>query len=63
MVERNWEDVMNAIAAQKPGETQRRWLVAIKDEAFHLIRKKPLRETTSQDLLNVMAAGTVSTDV
>lgn len=63
MAARTWDEVMGAIASQKQGETQRRWLVATKDEAFALIREKPLLETTSQDLLNVMVAGTVSTNV
>lgn len=63
MAARNWEDVMSAIASLKQGKTQRRWLVAIKDNAFDLVRNKPLLETTSQDLLKVMAAGTVSTNV
>lgn len=63
MVTRDWQMAMEAIALQKQGETQRRWMVSGKDKAFDLIRKKPLLETTSQDLLKVMAAGTVSTNV
>ena len=63
MVARNWEDVINCIISQKQGETQRRWSVSSKDKALDLIRKKPLLETTSHDLLTVMATGTVSTNV
>ncbi len=63
MVTRNWQEVIQSIALQKQGETQRRWLVSGKDKAFDLIRKTPLLETTSHDLLKVMAAGTVSTNV
>lgn len=63
MAARTWDEVMGAIASQKQGETQRRWLVATKDKALDLIRQKPLLETTSHDLLTVMATGTVSTNV
>jgi integrase len=63
MVTRTWKEVMETVVTQKHGETQRRWSVAVKDEAYGLIRNKPLLETTSHDLLKVMTDGTVSTNV
>ena len=63
MVTRVWEEVMEMVVSQKHGETRRRWLVAVKDHAYDLIRKKALLETSSHDLLKVMTEGTVSTNV
>lgn len=63
MITRIWQQVMGAIVAQKQGETHRRWSVAVKDEAFDSIRKRPLIETTPEELLSVVRRGTVSTNV
>lgn len=63
MVTRTWQQVMDAIVAQKHGETQRRWTTAIKDAAFNPIRERPLVETTAEELLGVLKRGTVSTNV
>ena len=54
MAARTWSDVMAMSVEQKQGETQRRWLVATRDEAFRLLKDKPLIETTSEQLLKAM---------
>jgi hypothetical protein len=59
MATRTWAEVMEVVASQKREETHRRWSVAVKDQAFNHIRQKPLLETTSDDLLKAMDAGTV----
>ena len=63
MAARTWQEVIDVIISQKQSETQRRWSVASKDDAFNLIRHKPLLETTSHDMLEAMAAGNISTNV
>jgi integrase len=54
---------MDAIVKMKGAETERRWLVAIKDKAFDSIRHNPLLETRSEHLLHVLQTGCVSTNV
>lgn len=49
------------IVSTKTGSTRRRWEVAIKDEAFDLIRNRKLGETTAEHLLEALRKGTVST--
>lgn len=63
MVSRTWQNVMEAILDRHDGETLRRWKTAVKDEAFDAIRKRPLVETTAEELLNVVKRGTVCTNV
>jgi len=53
MITRTWQEVMEAILARHDGETLRRWKTAVKDQAFNAIRKRPLVETTAEELLNV----------
>jgi integrase len=62
---RTWQNVMDAIIDSKPqeGDTRYRWGTASKDEAFDLIRKKPLLETSAETLLATLKQGTVSTNV
>ncbi len=60
---RSWQHVMNEIARTKTGSTHGRWLRAIRDKAFDLIRDLPILETRSQHFLRVLAAGTVATNV
>lgn len=60
---RTWTDVMNEIVETKQGENQRRWSVAAKDKAFDSIRALPIVETRSEQLLQVLKVGTVSTNV
>lgn len=42
---RTWQQVMDEMARQKKGETQKRWQRAMREEPFDLIRKKVLVET------------------
>ena len=51
---------MDEMVKLKSDETQRRWLVAIKDKALNSIRELPLLETHAQQFLRVMEAGKVS---
>jgi integrase len=60
---RTWQDVMNAIVQLKKGSTQLRWMRAINDKAFDLIRHVRVFESTAQQFLQILTAGTVSTNV
>jgi len=60
---RTWQQVMNEIVATKTGSTQLRWLRAVKDKAFDLIRDLSILETHSQHFLKVLVTGTVATNV
>ena len=60
---RTWQHVLNTIVESKKGPTQVRWRTAANDKAFNLIRDRLLLETTAEDLLRVLKAGTVSTNV
>jgi integrase len=59
---RTWQDVMNEIPKLKEGETQHRWLTAIKDKALDSIRKMVVLETQAEHFLKVLENGTVSTN-
>jgi hypothetical protein len=54
MLTRTWKQVMQVIVSAKTGSTRRRWEVAIKDEAFGLIRDRKLVETTAEHFLEVL---------
>src|SRR5258708_1721545 len=58
---RTWQHVMDEIPKFKTGDTQARWLVAIKDKAFDPIRDLVLLQTHAEHFLNVLESGTVST--
>lgn len=60
---RTWQHVMEEIPKLKKGETQARWLTAIKDKAFASIRHVCLLETKSDHILRVLEEGSVSTNV
>lgn len=60
---RTWQFVMEEIVKLKYGETQRRWLVAIKDKALDSLRNLPLLETRAEQFLRVLERGKVSTNV
>jgi hypothetical protein len=47
----------------KTGPTQSRWISAMRDKAFDLIRDRKLIETTSEHFLQVLNAGTISTNM
>lgn len=60
---RSWRFVMEEMTATKRGDTHHRYVTAMKDAAFELIRDQPLIETRSEHLLKVLRTGTVSTNV
>lgn len=60
---RTWDEVMEDVIKDKTGPTLKRWKTAIKDEAFDLIRKKVVVDTTSEEFMAVLRGGTVSTNV
>src|ERR1041385_2315008 len=60
---RTWQVVMEEITKTKRGNTQSRWSMAIKDQAFDVIRRQPVLGTTAEQFLRVLEKGTVSTNV
>ncbi len=60
---RTWQFVMEEIVKLKHDETQRRWLVAIKDKALDGLRALPLLETRAEQFLRALERGKVSTNV
>src|SRR6266436_4532357 len=62
-VQRTWEDVMNEVAKEKTGETQKRWIRAMKEKPFDRIRNLTLQETMQRNLLDVVAEGKVCTNI
>jgi integrase len=54
MVTRTWQAVMNEMATHGIPTTQERCARALRSKAYDAIRSKPLVETTSDDLLNIM---------
>jgi hypothetical protein len=54
---------MDEIPKLKEGETQHRWLTAIKDTAFDSIRNMVVLETQAEHFLKVLENGTVSTNI
>ncbi|HEY0550228.1 MAG TPA: tyrosine-type recombinase/integrase [Verrucomicrobiae bacterium] len=60
---RTWQHVMEQIIASKTGNTRERWEYAIRDKAFDSIRQRPLLQTTSEQFLEVLNRGSVSTNV
>jgi integrase len=60
---RTRQHVMEEIPKLKKGDTHRRWLTAIKDEAFDPIRNLVVLETQSEHFLRVLEAGCVSTNI
>lgn len=45
---RTWQGVMDEVVKLKRGETQRRWLVAVRDKAWNSLRPLPELETRSE---------------
>jgi integrase len=60
---RTWQHVMEAMAKTKQGPTLHRHNNAVKDRAFDLIRSLPILETQPVQLMRVLEAGTVSTNI
>jgi integrase len=54
---------MDEIPKLKTGETQSRWLTAIKDTAFDSIRNLVVLETQAEHFLKVLENGSVSTNI
>ncbi len=63
VAKRDWQHVLTTITESKKGSTQIRWRTAANDKAFDRIRRRPIIETTAEELLQVLKAGTVSTNV
>jgi integrase len=60
---RTWQDVMDEIPKLKQGNTQHRWLTAIKDKALDSLRKLVILETQADHFLKVLERGNISTNV
>jgi integrase len=60
---RTWQYVMDEIPKFQKGQTQVRWLNAIRDHAFDEIRHRIILETRSEHFLKTLQLGTVSTNV
>jgi integrase len=60
---RTWQQAIEAVTATKQGANQYRWQTAAKDKAFAIIRDRVIIETQGETLLEVLKAGTVSTNV
>ena len=60
---RTWQHVMDEIPKLKQGQTQHRWLTAIKDKALDSIRNLVILETQPEHFLKVLEGGSVSTNV
>jgi integrase len=63
LVTRTWNDVMADIVKDKKGSTLKRWNTALKDEALKGIKEKVVVLTVSDDFMEVLRKGTVSTNV
>jgi integrase len=63
LAQRTWQNVMDAMFPLKTGPTQARWKAAMRDKAFDLIRSRKLIETASEHFLQVLNAGTISTNM
>jgi len=63
MAERTWGDVFGELMALKTGVTRDRWETARKDAAYRGLLSRKLIETTAEDFLKALNAGTVSTNV
>ena len=60
---RAWRLVMEEVTNSKRGDTQVRYVAAMRDAAFDIIRDRPILETRAEHFLRVLEAGTVSTNV
>jgi integrase len=60
---RTWQQVMDLMADNKSGNTLTRWKTAMLDAAYDSIRHRKLIETTAENFLAVLKAGSISTNV
>jgi integrase len=63
LAHRTWQNVMDAMGPLKNGPTQARWTSAMRDRTFDPIRNRKLIETASEHFLQVLNAGTISTNM
>jgi integrase len=63
LIRRTWQGLMDSVIQTKPGRTRIRYERASKDKAFDSIRNAVVIETTADVLFDVLAKGTVSTNV
>lgn len=61
-LKRTWADVMKQIASLGKEQTRLRYSRALAGKAFNRIRNKKLLETNSEDLLETIQAGKISTN-
>jgi integrase len=62
-VQRTWQRVMDTAVQLAPPKSRPRWQTAIKDKALAPLGNLPLVDTRSDDFLQVLAKGTVATNV
>jgi integrase len=62
-VNRTWQNVMDAVAQTKKGNTLLRWESAMRETPFDLIRGMKLIETQPEHFLDVLSKGRVSTNI
>jgi integrase len=60
---RTWQQALTSLADSKQGTNQQRWQSAARDKAFAPLMPRVIIETSGELLLQVMQAGTVSTNV
>ena len=60
---RTWQDALNTLIETKQGPTRDRWLRAAKEKALDGIRDMVIIETQAEQFLEVLKAGSVSTNV
>jgi integrase len=63
VAKRTWQDAMNEILKLKRGHNLERWQHAVRDRAFHGLRKVVILETRAEHFLRVLELGGVSTNV
>ena len=63
LAKRTWGFVMEDIIKDKQGPTHKRYLTAVKDPAYKILKNKPLVTTLPGELLAVLRAGTICTNV
>ncbi|MBS0663420.1 MAG: hypothetical protein JSR48_09150 [Verrucomicrobia bacterium] len=63
MAKRTWGDALEALAASKQPENQRRWRTVAKDQALAALLPKVITETTGEMLLKAIQVGCVSTNI
>jgi len=62
MGKRTWQSVMDELSTHGKGSTQARYARELRSKVYDSIRKKPLIETTSDELKSVLKRGTKSTN-